>query len=201
MIAFRPVQFVSHIFNMKALGAIFAVTLAVGYPLLVFFGLQHYGPRGLAVVLLLFVGIRYFLVRPVTPLQNMSAVIVGLFCLCIIALDSQILLKLYPVVLSVGVAAIFFFSLQGEKTAIERFAELAGETITPQAKLYMRRLTACWGGLMLVNAGIAAYTAFYLSLSQWTFYNGFLSYLIIGIFMLAEWLYRQHYKKSRGIVS
>ncbi len=186
---------------MKALSAIFAVTLAVGYPLLVFFGLQHYGSRGLAIVLLLFVCIRYFLVRPVTPLQNAGTGIVGLFCLCIIALDSQILLKLYPVVLSIGVAAIFFFSLWSEKTAIERFAELAGETITPQAKFYMRRLTYCWVVLMLANAGIAAFTAFYLSLSQWTFYNGFLSYLIIGFFMLVEWLYRQHYKKSRGIVS
>ena len=186
---------------MKALSVIFAITLAVGYPLLVFFGLQHYGSRALAMILLLFVCIRYFLVRPVTILQNTGAVIVILFCLCTIAMDSEILLKLYPVVLSVGIAAIFFFSLWSEKTAIERFAELAGETVTPQAKWYMRRLTYCWVVFMLVNAGIAAYTAFYLSLSQWTFYNGFLSYLLIGLFMLAEWLYRQHYKKSRGIVS
>ncbi|MBX2867268.1 MAG: hypothetical protein KTR18_01225 [Acidiferrobacterales bacterium] len=183
---------------MKSLSAILAVIIAVGYPLMVYFGLQQYGSRGLAIVLLAAVCIRYYLVRPATTIQSLGVIVVGIFSLCIIALDSELLLRFYPVVLSVSVAAFFFFSLWSEKTAIEKFAEISGEIITPTARYYMRRLTICWVALMLLNAAIAAYTALYMSLSHWTLYNGVLSYLLIGLFMLGEWLYRQHYKRTRG---
>ncbi len=194
--SFKLLEITEFITVMKSLSAILAVIIAAGYPLLVYFGLQQYGSRGLAIVLLAFVCIRYYLVRPATALQNVGAIVVGFFSLCIIALDSEILLRFYPVVLSVSIAAFFFFSLWNKKTAIEKFAEMAGENVTPIARFYMRRLTICWVVLMLLNAAIAAYTALFMSLSHWTLYNGFLSYLLIGLFMLCEWFYRQHYKRT-----
>jgi len=179
---------------MKILGSILAGIIAVGYPIMVYFGLQKYGTQALAVVLLIFICIRYLLVQKSTTMLTAGSAVAVVFSITIILLDSELLLRFYPVVLNFFIAMYFFLSLWNEKTTIEVFAELSGETVTPIARKYMRVLTMCWVGILLINAAIAAYTAVFMSLAHWALYNGFLSYLFLGLFSVVEWFYRQRYK-------
>lgn len=176
--------------------------LMVVYPLLVYFGMDHYGPRGLALLLIVVVLVRFFSQRPQEVSQWLwTAILLGL-CLLVLLLDSPDLLKLYPVVFSLGLSTLFLVSLSGEMTLIERMARLAGDNPTmPAAKRYMRNLTWIWAILLILNAAVAAWTALFASLYWWTLYNGLISYLILGGFMLMEMLYRRRYKRLHGVVS
>ena len=174
----------------------------VVYPLLVYLGMDQYGPRGLALLLIVVVLVRFVAQRSRELSQWLwTAILLGL-CLLVLLLDSPDLLKLYPVVFSLGLSTLFLVSLSGEMTLIERMARLAGDNPTmPAAKRYMRNLTWIWAILLILNAMVAAWTAMFASLYGWTLYNGLLSYLILGGFMLLEMLYRRRYKRIHGVVS
>jgi uncharacterized membrane protein len=115
------------------------------------------------------------------------------YSLALVIANNELLLKLYPVLMSLCVALFFFLSLYKPESLIERIARLAGETITPRAKTYTRRLTGIWAILLLGNALIALYLALFASLKSWALYSGLLSYLFFGLFFAAEYGYRRYY--------
>ena len=170
----------------------------MAYPLMVYFSIDALGPRLLALVLLIMSLFKLILTKDKTPTILLGYVLLAVFCGGVMISANQGMLKFYPVMMSIMVAAVFFLSLWDDETIIERLARSGGATITPLAKQYILTLTKVWVGLILLNAGVAAYTALYLPLAQWAFYNGFLSYMLFGLFMLAEWLFRQRFKKVHG---
>jgi uncharacterized membrane protein len=54
----------------------------------------------------------------------------------------------------------------------------------------MRKVTVVWLGFFLTNAAISAATAIGGSLETWTLYNGFISYVIMGVLFVSEWILR-----------
>ena len=186
---------------MKRLAMLLAVLFAVAYPFIVYFGLGTLGPRLLAGFLMAFTLIRYWASSERgLYLHLLTALVVGL-CLLIMVQESAALLKIYPVLFSLGFAAAFYFSLSDEYNLIERMAMRFGSEMHDEARFYIRRLVLWWVGVLILNALISAYTALYGTLYQWTLYNGLLSYLLLGGFMLGEMCFRYYYKKSRGIPS
>jgi uncharacterized membrane protein len=51
-------------------------------------------------------------------------------------------------------------------------------------------VTAVWLGFFLANAAISTATAIGGSLELWTLYNGFISYVIMGVLFISEWILR-----------
>lgn len=186
---------------MKGPGALLVMLFAVAYPFIVFFGMGELGPRILTVILLAFTLVRFLSSPRKTVIQGLVCCLVVAFCLAIFVLDSQRLLRFYPVLLSFGVAAAFYFSLYDEYTVLEHLAERFGSELHDTARRYIRKLTLWWVVVLLINGVIAAYTAVFATLYQWTLYNGLISYILMGGFMAAELCFRYHYKKSRGITS
>ena len=74
-----------------------------------------------------------------------------------------------------------------------------GVEIPPPAVPYMRRLTMIWTVFFALNACIAAWLAWQGSLAEWTLYNGCISYLLIGLLVVVEYLYRPIYKRRHGV--
>lgn len=186
---------------MKGPGTVLVILFAVAYPFVVFFGIGTLGPRILAVVLAAFAIVRFVSNADKSVAQTVMVALILALCGLIFVLESQRLLKLYPVLFSIGMAAAFYFSLYDEHTLIERLATRFGSKLHDAARRYIRRLTVWWVGVLLVNAAISAYTAFYGTLYQWTLYNGLISYLLMGTFMAGEFCFRLYYKKSRGLPS
>ncbi len=196
---------------MKTLIAIVAVLLTVAYPAMVYFGLQRINPSAFAVLFLALAAAKLLAYRASLKKSastgteqpkdashtGMIAVIVG-FSVLLMATNSQSLLKFYPVIANLSIASFFLYSLTTPCSLIERFARLAGKTITPNAKRYTRRLTAVWGGLLILNAIAAGATVFWGSLAQWAMYNGLLSYGFFMSFGAAELVFRQFYIKRFG---
>ncbi|MCW8108907.1 hypothetical protein OPS25_10425 [Alteromonas ponticola] len=187
-------------FGKSALFTLILLLLMLAYPLVVYLHIDEVSPRWYGAVLLTVLLIRSVLTGARRVSDWLIVGLVSVYCLSIMFFDSQLLVKFYPVLMSVGMGLLFIASLFDSETLIEKFAKAGGTTPPPQAQNYLRVLTLCWGGLLLLNGLIAAYTAWFASLSAWAVYNGVISYLIFACFAAMEWGYRGYYKKRHNII-
>ena len=187
--------------GVKDLVPLLAILASVAYPFVVWLNIDTINPRWFGVALLCIAIIRVVFMGSMRRVSDwLLTAIVVLFCAAIILLDSTILLKCYPVMMSASMGLLFLASLNDKQSLIERFASVGGKQLPFEASGYLRRLSLTWGTLLLLNALVAAWTAWYGSLAMWTLYNGLLFYVFIAVFIIAELVYRQYYKKKHNIV-
>jgi len=166
------------------------------YPFLVYYGLSEYGPATFAVALFVLLICRVVVKGNFhEPSQWLQLIVVSAFCLAVVVVNSEGLLRLYPVLMNVGFALLFAFSLKSDTCLIERFTRMGKIDYPEEAVGYMRNLTAAWAVLLFINAGISAYTACCMSLKVWTVYNGLIAYFILGGFSIIEIILRPYFKK------
>lgn len=173
-------------------------TLTVIYPFAVYFGLQTVQPRVLAVLLLVTILLRHWQTarRFATGLQRSEwLAFVGLcfLALSIAATNQPDLLLLYPVAVSLSMLFLFGRTLYHPPSMIERFARLREHNLSPQGIQYTRNVTMIWCGFFAVNACIALTTVF-LSREYWALYNGLISYMLMGLLFLIEWVVRRRFR-------
>lgn len=170
------------------------------YPLGVYWLLDRVDPLWLIALLGLLSAVRLASVRTLTRTQVMLAAgAIALFCL-IAMLDTQLrVLKLYPVAISGIAAAYCLYTLNHPPSAIERFSRALNMPIDNHASIYTRRLTIIWTGFFICNAVAAVYTALATPTRTWALYNGFISYVLIGLILALEYPVRLAYiKRHRG---
>lgn len=172
--------------------AVALALLLVLYPLLVYVGLEAFGPRSLAIALLAIAAVKLALTKLARqPLGNgawllLAAAIASGFTL---TTGSVIGLKFYPVVVNLILLGVFGVSLWKPPSMIERFARLQTPNLTVYAIAYTRKVTWVWCGFFIINGIIAAATLF-CSDKVWALYNGLLSYIVIGVLLAGEYLVR-----------
>ena len=187
--------------GVKALFSVIIVICVIAYPFLVYFLTEFLSPRWFALFLLCLFVLRFLYLGDTKKFKDWSLLtLVAAFCVSVVLIDSQQLLKFYPVLMNVGMALLFFVSLLGKQSLIERFANMGKKKPPPEARPYLRRLNVAWGLLLLLNGLVSAYTAWYSTLSVWTLYNGVLSYLLIATFAAVEFVYRSYYKRKHGLI-
>lgn len=106
-----------------------------------------------------------------------------------------IVVKFYPVIINFIIFCIFFGSTFQEETIIQKMAKLMEKNIKPKALEYTRNLTYIWSIFMFANFLISLLTIF-MSKKIWAFYNGFLSYMLVGTFFIIEYIIRLKFKKK-----
>ncbi len=169
--------------------------LSVGYPLTVYFTLQH-GGTGAATWLLLPIGLLHAY-RAVRGRRSGWWWLLGCVLLTAWSWEQQssIGVKFYPVLVSVGLLSVFAWSLRFPPSVIERLARLKEPDLPPSGVAYTRNVTWIWCGFFVVNGAIATGTV-YAGDGIWTIYNGFISYLLMGSLFAGEWLFRQYYRSQ-----
>ena len=157
--------------------------LGLAYPFAVYFGLQHLSPRLFAAGLGALWGLR--LLQPgLHGLQRGTALV-----------DAAVLLRWYPVLLSLFLLAVFGLSLLRGQPLIERLARLREPDLPPRAVRYTRRVTQVWCLFFLGNALTAAGLALWAPLAWWTLYTGVIAYGLMGLLFAGEWLVRQRVRR------
>ena len=187
----------------KFLQGIFLIALML-YPVIVFTGLQFFPVSWVALLLAGLLAVRLLLLRtrdkkPAGPLGKPTAIItlIAFVVLMLSALqESEIGVRLYPLIINLAMLAIFVWSLSHPPTIIERFARLQDPELSPEGVNYTRRVTQIWCGYFILNSIITSYTIFWGSLSLWTWYNGFIAYILLGTLITSEWLYRYFFIKQ-----
>lgn len=184
---------------MKALMLLIVAIILLAYPVLVYVGIQYLSPAMFSIILVALTLLRLFAIKDrFDAAQIFLLLLVIPFSLALLITNSIYLLKLYPAVISFGVAILFAASLKQEESLIEKMARLSGKTITPRAKRYTHRLTFIWSVLLMINVLVVLYFAFFAPFAWWTLYCGLISYLIFGGIFAIELLYRRYYIDKYG---
>lgn len=169
------------------------VAFGAAYPFIVYAGIGHVPPAVFVGLALAVLAIRAIWLRGGGRDGMVSGALaaVGLVLLALLSIDGMVAAKAYPVLMSLAFAAAFGWSLLFPPTLVERFAAMAGTVATAPARRYMRRVTLVWFVFLLANAGVSAWTTVAEDPAVWALYNGFLSYLLMGLLMGGEFLVRR----------
>jgi len=164
-----------------------AATLA--YPALVYVGLGRWNPLWMALLLCTLPLARAWSDRnPMWLVAAAGAVLLGGAASL---QGSWLPLKLYPVLVSAVLLAVFAASLKFPPTVIERIARLREPELPAHGVVYTRKVTVAWCLFFVANGSAAAATAVWGSDQLWLLYNGLLAYVLIGVFFAIEWTIRQ----------
>jgi uncharacterized membrane protein len=162
------------------------------YPLALYF-LIGWVPAGLLLVVpLSLVAGRIALSRGTPMLKPFVPILIAVAAITLVLAiaDRETALKAYPILMGAGMAAAFGRSLLSGPTLIESFASLREPVITPEMRVYMRKVTWVWFVFLIVNCGISVLTLVSGRMDLWTLYNGLISYLLMGALFLGERLVR-----------
>lgn len=171
------------------------LVLSIGYPFMVYWGLQYFDTRILLVLLLLILALRWAAGNQASERKIVVATILSV-TLIILVWGHQSGLKFYPVLMNIGFFTLFASSLFFPPTVVERLARFHEPDLPPAAVLYTRKVTWVWSVFFLINGTIAGLTALWSSDKVWMLYNGFIAYLLIGALASGEWLVRQRIKRD-----
>jgi len=169
--------------------------LVVGYPLLVFAGLQVLQPRWLALALGALLLLRLYERRAHLEAAELRAVLLpfalaGLLLGTAALWNDARLLLFVPGLLSLALLYSFARTLRAGPSMVETFARMQVRDLPREEVLYCRKVTVVWCLFFAANATVALWLALAGSLGAWTFYNGLLAYLLIGTLFALEFLYR-----------
>lgn len=170
-----------------------AAILLGGYPLVGYYGLTHWRPRPLALVVAVSCLVVVILrVRGRNAAASDIAAPLWLAALAIVAflLDSHRLVLLVPVAINLVLLAVFWRSLGSGMPVAERFARHQSGELSDEQVRYCRRVTIVWCAFFAGNALSAGLLAVFAPLSWWALYTGLLSYVLVGLVFAAEYAVR-----------
>ena len=168
------------------------------YPVLVYFGLSVVPPGVFVLLALGLFGLR--LAAQSGAMRTGSAL--GLFIVLAGSLIVLLLVRpllavmVYPVLVSLTVAAIFIWSLIYPPSAIERMARRRQPALPAATVIYTRNLTMVWVVFLLGNAFVAVGLAIWASVAAWTIWTGLIAYMLIGALLVGEWLLRDRLQRG-----
>ena len=174
--------------------------VGLAYPLLIYAGLALVGPRTLAVVAAVVLlahaasGWRRWrrddLARAAVPVLLVAVVLA-----VAAAIDDGRIFLFVPALVNGAMLIAFARTLVRGPSIVETFARLRHPELLP-SRAYLRAVTAVWCGFFAVNIAVSLVLAVHGSLATWTLYNGLIAYLIVGLLLGAERVYR--YWRFRG---
>jgi len=97
----------------------------------------------------------------------------------------------YPVAINLLMLAFFGHSLLAGTPIIEQLARIRRPNLPDSAIRYTQVVTKVWCVFFVVNGIISAITSCLGNMTWWGIWNGLISYLIMGVLLVGEWLVRQ----------
>jgi len=171
---------------------------------LIYFALRVMEPRLVALLVALFVVARLALVSlsnlvAYARTLRLPAITVAIVMLITAVSNDPIALLIAPTLLSFGLLAVFVRSLIKTESIVERFARVQFPVLSEAQEHYCRRVTVVWCGFFLVNGSVALWLAIARSTQEWVLYTGFVSYVLVGLLFVSEFIYRQwRFRLYRG---
>ena len=120
---------------------------------------------------------------------------VGAFTLAVLLLigayfANAYLIWLMPSLVYLGLAALFGHTLWSPPSLCERLVRLLFPEFKPGISEYLHQVTWAWTLFFFVNIFICALLPLLAGPEAWTLYTGVIVYLLMGLLVVGEWLYR-----------
>tara|TARA_R110002096_G_scaffold190214_3_gene371263 strand:- start:15329 stop:15910 length:582 start_codon:yes stop_codon:yes gene_type:complete len=185
-----------HLF--KRLQSAIPFLIWAAYPLTILFGLMYLSPRYVALLLAVLLIIKWrrdaaLWLRSLAKINSVILLVLLFVITMIFILNSEFLLRLYPVLVNLSMLVLFVSSLRYPPSIIESFARLETPDLTFFGIQYTRTVTKVWCIFFFFNGVAALYTAHFSNQEIWALYNGFIAYVLIGILFVGEWAVRQKF--------
>ncbi len=110
-----------------------------------------------------------------------------------------VVIKFYPPIMNFIFFALFFSSLFMEKTIIQKIALKMNPELSDFELEYTKNLTYIWCVFLFLNFVFSVMTI-YMSDRVWLFYNGFLSYFLVGTIFIVEYIVRLIFRKRHNLL-
>ncbi len=179
-----------------------SVLLLICYPGLIYLGFAHFEPKYLTLVVIAALLLSH-LAGPSTFSRTFSGVLllapITAYLIASVVTNEEWVVRLYPAVMSLSLAAVFIGSFWSPPPIIERIARLSEPDFPPEGIRYTRALTAVWALFLLANASVAIWTALLASRETWALYNGVISYACVGLLMAIEYPVRRWYRARHAV--
>ncbi len=169
--------------------------ITLSYPFLVYWGIHNYEASLLLPLLALILLLRWLAGKRGADRQVIVISVIGIALITVVAGAQQGLL-LYPVLVNAGLLAIFGSSLFARQTVIEKLARIKEPDLPPEGVAYTRRVTQVWCVFFLANGVASAAITIWGTEQLWMIYNGFISYILIGLLVVGEWIVRYWIKRK-----
>jgi len=127
--------------------------------------------------------------------RSRSALLVGMLLAVLLGIavlsHQQLLAALPSIALNLMLASVFAVTLRrGETPLIVRIAELDSAALTPQFRHYLHALTHAWAIFFAAMAALSLLLMLYAPFEWWSLFVNVLSWPLIGVMFIAEWLVR-----------
>jgi uncharacterized membrane protein len=171
------------------------VLLGLGYPFLIFAGLQLLAPREIALGLAGLLVVRGLLTwrRPtgdeLKRLAVPAALVAGVLVPTLL-LDDAAWLLLVPVAMNLALLVAFARTLWNGPPLVETFALLQVPDLPPDEVRYCRSVTRVWCVFFAINAAVCLGLALFAELGTWVLYTGLVSYVLVGVLYSVEFVVR-----------
>jgi uncharacterized membrane protein len=184
--------------NFARVAPVVSAVFGIAYPFVIYSSLDRVGTQAILILAGVLVMLRLLIsglsiAKPFFVGGVCAVAATGLFAV----VSPDVAPLLYPVFMNAAAALAFGMSLFSSRSIIEVIAGVYEETLSAQAKAYMRKVTAVWCAFLSVNTVVSLGTVLLEDRQIWMLYNGFLSYLLMGVLFAVEYLVRRTLQ-SRG---
>lgn len=100
------------------------------------------------------------------------------------------MLWLMPSLIYLGLTVLFGHTLWSPPSLCERLVRLLFPEFKPCIAEYLHRVTLVWTLFFFVNIFVCALLPLLAGPEVWTLYTGLIVYLLMGLLVTGEWLYR-----------
>ena len=183
---------------MSKLFRIAAIAITLIYPLGVYFGLQRFEPRTLVLLIIAVLGIRMATLARSAINHWLWLPLLAILGLWIWLSNNDTGLKFYPVLVNLSLFVLFALSISHPPTIAEKFARIRKKNLSPRIISYTRKVTLVWCGFFLASATVALITSLWASTEIWAIYNGLVSYCLIAIIFIIEYVIRLRVRRRDG---
>ena len=176
-----------------------SVLLKIAYPVVILAFWRIGSPRFIGLALLVLLWLQRWLgadsigdlLAKFTRLDWAAALAMSGLSAAIAVTDSETLLRAYPIAVNVGMLIAFGATLVGGgPSMIEKFARIREPDLDERSVRHTRRVTQVWCGCFAFNACASAVSMIWGSRAVWVLYNGFVTYLLVGVLIVAELAWR-----------
>ena len=167
------------------------------YPFGVYIGLKSFEPKYIGILLLIILLLRIITSRQqiynFDPKQFLPVFFaIALSASLVLIFNKGIFLLLHPFFINISLLALFSYTLWRPPSIIERIARISKPDLAGPAITYTENVTKVWCLFFIANGMISLWTVFFSDIEIWTIYNGFISYMLIGLVFGIEYTIRQY---------
>jgi uncharacterized membrane protein len=129
--------------------------------------------------------------RKLTPVDWAVGGALNVASVAIVLTDSELLMRLYPSLVNLGLLVVFGATLVKGPSMIEKFARLTYADPPAHVVRYTHRVTQIWCAFFALNGACSVYTALDSPRAAWSLYNGAIAYGLIGVLLIGEFAWRK----------